>query len=125
MKDLINYLVPRTLVLAAVLFALKSTVWPTMSLPFPVAFRLEPVWRATAALKQTVTEPVTGRSRSEIVESVGSRSDSRFEASGDSFRIEISPAGSEAKKLPKPKRSVANGGFIAKEHSPHRSINRE
>lgn len=102
MKNLINYLAPRILVIAATLYALKMTVWPTMSLPISATNWLQPVWKATAALKQTVTEPGvirTSTSASSISVDVSAKE--------EPFTIEICPAGSQPSKLTKSAASAA------------------
>ena len=107
MKDLINYLVPRTLVVVAMLYALKMTVWPTMGIPLQVAGWFDPVWNMTASIRQSVTGSGTFRSSKPVVEAVRSPSDAPS-TSAEPFTIEIAPAGSEPKRHTKTGPAVAS-----------------
>ncbi len=107
MKDLINYLVPRTLVLATIALMLKCTVWPTMSFPLPITNCFEPVWHVATTIKRSVTEPTTRRFHSATAETIAPHK-VVAQAGSAPFTIEICPAGSEPTKVATPINAIAN-----------------
>ena len=96
MKDFVAYLSPRILVIAAILVALKLTVWPTLSVPAAATNWLDPVRKAAYALRQAVTPAA-----SNAVQPNHSQGSNGVGTASQPFAIDIRPAGSEPYKSTK------------------------
>lgn len=93
MKNFIAYLTPRIVVLAAILIALKLTIWPTLSFPASPTAWFDPIRRTAFALKQAFTPAY-----SNVVQPDHAQDNNGVGVASQPFAIDIRPAGSEPYK---------------------------